>query len=92
MNNTETPNTVSELIQQNKEPLSPETIWEEYKKLGVQEQETFILNCVRLMDDFHQFVVQKNVEDDQPITESGGWVVDGTKWNIIHSILNGICS
>ena len=90
MNNTETPNTVSELIQQNKEPLTPETIWEEYKKLSMEDQEKFIWNCVNLMTDFHQFVVNKKVEGNEPITESGGWVADGVKWETIRNLLDSM--
>ena len=86
----ETPNTVSELLTQNQEPLSPETIWEEYKKLSMEDQEKFIWNCVNLMGDFHQFVVNKKVEDDETITEGGGWIVDGTKWNLIRQILDSM--
>lgn len=84
------PNTPSELIQQNKEPLSPETIWEEYKKLSMEDQEKFIWNCVNLQSEFHQFVVNKKVEDDEPITESGGWIQDGTKWSIILNLLDSM--
>ena len=89
METTNTPNTVSELIQQNQEPLSPETIWEEYKKLGVQDQETFILNCVRMMKDFHFFVIEKMTEDKEDMSDTGRWIVDGTKWETIHNL---ICS
>ena len=86
----ETPNTVSELLTKNQEPLSPETIWEEYKKLSMEDQEKFIWNCVNLQADFHKFVVNKMVEDKDSITESGGWVQDGTKWSIILNILDSM--
>ena len=86
----ETPNTVSELLTQNQAPLAPETIWEEYKKMSMEDQEKFIWNCVNLQFDFHQFVVNKMVEDKDSTEESGGWIQDGTKWGIIKSILDSM--
>ena len=91
MNNTEIPNTVSELIQQNQEPLSPETIWEEFRKMSVTDQETFIWNAVRSMKDFHFYVGRQMMEDDPKTKEDVGvWIQDGTKWNEILRILGGM--
>ena len=91
MNNTETPNTPQELIQQNQEPLSPETIWEEYKKLDVKDKEIFIFNCVSQMKDFHHFVVNDMMEDDSKGKEDVGiWIQDGTKWSEIMRILSSM--
>ena len=93
MNNQETiiPNTPSELVKQNQEPLSPETIWEEYKKLGVKEQEIFILNCVSQMKEFHHYVVNEMMEDESKSKEDVGiWIQDGTKWSEIMRILSSM--
>ena len=88
MNNTETPNTVSELLTQNQAPLAPETIWEEYKKMSAEDQVKFIWNCVNLQSDFHQFVVNKMIEDGDDLKKGGIWVQDGTKWVTILRILD----
>ena len=93
MNTQETniPNTPQELIQQNQEPLSPETIWEEYKKLSVKEKEIFILNCVSQMKDFHYFVVEEMMNDETKTKEDVGvWIQDGTKWCEIMRTLNSM--
>ena len=93
MNNTEStiPNTPQELVKQNQEPLSPETIWEEYKKLDVKDKEIFILNCVSQMKDFHHFVVNDMMEDETKTKEDVGiWIQDGTKWSEIMRILNSM--
>ena len=86
------PNTPQELIQQNQEPLSPETIWEEFKKMSVEDQEKFLWNGVRVMKEFHQFVVRKSTEDGSTLKESGGWVVDGVKWEMVFHLMNSMDS
>lgn len=93
MNNTNTqiPNSPQELLKKNQEPLSPEVIWEEFGKMSVKEQEIFIWNCVDKMGNFHEFVVNKMMNDDDYDKEDVGvWIQDGTKWREIKRILNGM--
>ena len=85
---TQTPNTPSELLAQNQKPLTPETIWEEWLKMGVEDQEKFLWNGVRLMAEFHQFVVKKNCEEETPVNECGQWVGDGVKWEMMLQLMN----
>ena len=88
MENTTTPNTPAELVAQNKAPLAPETIWEEWLKMDPQDQEKFLWNGVRLMAEFHQFVVKKKLEDESSLKESGQWVGDGVKWEMMLQLMN----
>ena len=91
MNNTETPNTPSELVKQNQEPLNPETIWDEYKKLDMKEQEVFIWNCVNQMKEFHQFVVNTMMEDETKGKDDVGiWIQEGTKWSEVLRVLDSM--
>ena len=88
---TSVPNTPSELVRQNQEPLSPETVWNEYHKLSVREKEVFIWNCVNQMRNFHFFVVDEMMGDETKTKEDVMcWVQDGTKWNELLRILNGM--
>ena len=89
---TQVPNTPSELIQKNREPLSPEVIWEEFGKMSVEDQEKFLWNGVRVMKEFHQFVVKKNTEDGDTLKESGLWVVDGVKWEMMFQLMDSMMS
>ena len=91
--NTETtiPNSPNELVRNNQEPLTPETIWDEYKKLSVKDKEIFILNCVSQMKEFHFFVVNEMMGDDSKSKDDVGiWIQDGTKWSEIMRILGGM--
>ncbi len=85
---TQTPNTPAELMAQNQKPLTPETIWEEWLKMGVEDQEKFLWNGVRLMAEFHQFVVKKSLEDDTSLADGGRWVGDGVKWEMMLQLMN----
>ena len=89
--NTTIPNTPQELVKQNQEPLSPEVIWEEYKKMSVSDQEKFIWNTVNMMTDFHHMVVDKMMKDETDSKDDVGiWIQDGTKWSMILRILHSM--
>ena len=95
MENTTTtpdvPNSPQELMRKNNSPLSPEVIWEEYDKMSVKEKEVFIWNCVEKMKNFHFWVVEKMMKEDEYTKEDiGVWVQDGTKWNELLRLLNGM--
>ena len=91
MTNETIPSTPQELIRQNQEPLSPETVWDEFHKLSVSDKEVFIWNCVSQMRNFHFFVVDEMMKDEEcPKERLMSWVQDGTKWNELLRILHGM--
>ena len=85
---TQTPNTPAELMAQNQKPLDPEDIWKEYMKLDPEEQEKFLWNGVRVLAEFHSFVVDKMLEKDASLKDEGAWVRDGVKWEMIYHLMN----
>ena len=87
---TQTPNTPAELLAQNQKPLSPETIWEEFMKMDVEDQEKFLWNGVRVMKEFHQFVVKNRLDEDETLKKGAIWVADGTKWEMMFQLMNSM--
>ena len=62
-------------------------IWEEWMKMDVEDQEKFLWNGVRLMKEFHQFVVKSKLEKDSSLKEGGVWVGDGVKWEMMFQLM-----
>ena len=85
MNTTsEFPDTPSELIKNNT-TTTPEELWERFRDLSVKDKELFIYNTCDWMKNFHKYMVDSMMEEDEMSKEDVGiWIQDGTKWGRDH--------
>ena len=85
MNNT--PETVNELLEQNQQPIPPEELFEQLKKLQPSDQQLFSWNTVQHLIRFHEFVIDDLDSDDESLPV---WISDLEKLKMCSHLLNSL--
>ncbi len=83
------PNTVKELLEQNSLPIPPEELFEKVKDLNPGDQQVFSWNIVSQLVRFHEFVIEDLDCDDPSYTT---WVGDLEKLRMCEHLLNSLSS
>ena len=82
-----TPETVNELLEQNQQPIPPEELFEQLKKLETTDQQLFSGNTVQHLIRFHEFVINELDTDDKTLPI---WISDLEKLKMCSHLLNSL--
>ena len=83
------PDTVNELLEQNSQPIPPEELFEKVKELNPGDQQVFSWNIVNQLVRFHQFVIEDLDCNDPSYTT---WVSDLERLKMCSLLLDSLSS
>ena len=99
---TTTPNSVNELLnineerkqQEESETPNPKVLFAELDKLSPVETAFLIKNLVEKVTTFHQFVINKRIEEgintEEQLHEYSLWLLDSKSWKVILQEIQNI--
>ncbi len=83
------PDTVNELLQQNSLPIPPEELFEKVKDLNPGDQQVFSWNIVNQLVRFHEFVIE-DLDCNDPSYST--WIQDLEKLRMCSLLLDSLSS
>ena len=83
------PDTVNELLQQNSQPIPPEELWEKVKELNPGDQQVFSYNIVDYLRRFHEFVIE-DMDCNDPSYST--WIQDLERLKMCSILLDSLSS